>query len=45
MRKANVTCVSKKGKKDDDGNNKPVSNTSVPVKVMEQLILEAISGT
>lgn len=36
MRKANVTHVSKKGKKVDAGNNRPVGDTSVPVKVMEQ---------
>ncbi|GAB0208090.1 mitochondrial enolase superfamily member 1 [Grus japonensis] len=42
-RKANVTLVFKKGKKEDPGNYKPVSLTSIPGKVMEQLILDVIS--
>ena len=42
-RKANVTPVFKNGKKEDPGNYRPGSFTSVPGKVMEQLILETIS--
>ncbi|GAB0183643.1 mitochondrial enolase superfamily member 1 [Grus japonensis] len=42
-RKANVTLVFKKGKKEDPGNYRPVSFTSIPGKVMEQLILDVIS--
>jgi len=41
-RKANVNPVFKKGKKEDPGNYRPVSLTSIPGKMMEQLILESI---
>ena len=42
-RKADVTPVFKKGKKDDPGNYSLVCLTSIPGKVMEQLILGAVS--
>ncbi|KFP25921.1 RNA-directed DNA polymerase from mobile element jockey, partial [Colius striatus] len=42
-RKANVMPVFKKGRKDDPGNYRPVSLTSIPGKVMEQLILNVIT--
>ena len=41
-RKASVTPIFKKGKKEDPGNNRPVSLTSIPGRLMEQLILDVI---
>jgi len=41
-RKASVTPVFKKGKKEDPGNYRVAGLTSIPGKVMEQLILEVI---
>jgi len=41
-RKASVTAIFKKSKKEDPGNYRPVNPTPIPGKVMEQLILEVI---